>query len=454
MNEKYAFYTTTTSSLLDGSSISSGSIETYHLSASSVTPTKVDLTQGWDFSSGTLSVANPSAPAEAAPRSYVLSSISESLGGGGISNAAKGAVKTVLIADDEIVSYFSYNAASGTLTVGENENINNFNINGITDFVVNDRLLFAVPQSAACFSASGSWSGIYTITTVGIPDPMGTPPVLTRADDFNSIEDVISGSFVFVTTPSSSLDIWYLKTSGSITFEATPLLFASASFGGGSYSGTSPIQVVGTVISLESGKITPSHLSSSIAGSGLSLSPIAGLSVIPDPITDIYNPLLVGAGGVRVRPANSSQSGYVGSTQFAQIENVISRSAIPATAGLIATPSTTSNTETVGFYIGGVPENTIWTVKFNTFSFDTANPVNQYSAIGACAFYRSGSEDVTQVGDIEIQHTFASGAFTYVTMSANAIPGVSGSVDFIMQGISTYNIKHWAKFQITEFTYA
>ena len=259
---------------------------------------------------------------------------------------------------------------------------------------------------------------------------------------------------MLATAPSASVDIWYLKTTGSVTFDSTPLLFVTGSFGGGSYSGTSPIQVVGTVISLESGKITASHLSSSVAGSGLSITPIAGLTVIPDAITDIQNPLLVGSGGVRVRPANASQSGYVNSTQFAQLENVISRSAIPANAGLIATPSTTSNTETVGFYIGGVPANSIWTVKFNTFSFDTANPVNQYSTMGACAFYRSGSEDVIQVGDIEVEHAFASGAFTYITMSANANPGVSGSVDFIMQGISTYNIKHWAKFQITEFTYA
>jgi len=449
MTTKFAFYTESTGSALGSSSISSGSIQTYHLSAGAITPAKADLTQTWDFTGGTLTAATPSTPAQVAPRSYVLTSISESIGGG---NAAKGAVRTVIDGDDETVESFNYDSGAKTLTFAMSASLNDLDLNGITDFAVGDRILFVIPQSAACFIASGSWSGIYSITNLG--ETGVSPPIFTRSEDFNSSTDIISGSFVLATTPSSSLDIWYLKTSGSVTFDSTPLLFVSASFGGGSYLGTSPIQVVGTTISLESGKITPTYLSSSVAGSGLSLSPMAGLTVIPDPTTDIYNPLLVSAGGVRVRPANAAQSGYINSTQFSQLENVISNSANPATAGTIPTPATTSNTETTGFYIGGVPANSIWAVKFNTFSFDTANPVNQYSTIGACAFYRSGSGDVVQVGDIEFQHTFASGTFTYITMSANTNPGVSGSVDFIMQGINTYNIKHWAKFQITEFTYA
>jgi hypothetical protein len=115
-------------------------------------------------------------------------------------------------------------------------------------------------------------------------------------------------------------------------------------------------------------------------------------------------------------------------------------------------PLTSSNTETVSFNIGSVPANAIWAVKFNAFSFDTANPVNQLSSIGACAFYRSGSNDPVQVGDIEVEHTFASGAFTNISMSSHT--SVSGNVDFVMRGINTYNIKHWAKFQVTEFVYA
>jgi hypothetical protein len=46
------------------------------------TETKTDLTQTWDFTSGSVFVATPVSASQAAPRSYVLSSISESLGSG------------------------------------------------------------------------------------------------------------------------------------------------------------------------------------------------------------------------------------------------------------------------------------------------------------------------------------------------------------------------------------
>lgn len=532
---RFAFYSSVTGSTLPASSIGSGSIETYHLSASAVTPAKADLTADWNFTSGSVRVATPVSNSHATPKSYVLSVISESIGVGGTINAAKGAVRTVLVGDDTTTGFFQY--SSGALTFQGNANLNDFGIGGITDFTSGDRVLFSIPASAACFAASGSWSGIYTITNVGANDPSGSAPVLTRATDFDATSEITPGSFVFANAGNPTTDapeIWYLVTSGSVTLDSTPLLFASASFsvtgsgGGTTYTGSNTIQIDGSAISVKTGSIGPSHLSGTIveASGGLQVHPIMGLSVLTsgaigvesgsvylkpnsigngyiktdfvygggsdalsvDPgglrlnlnaITPSYlsssvagngltlsaelqvladpvaqNPLVVSAAGVSVRAASSTQSGYMSTASYDQLASVVSYSSPPVTAGPIGTAVTTSNTQTAAFNIGVVPANTIWTIKFTTFSIDTAEAANLVNNVGAFSIYRSGSNNATQVGNTEIEHSFVSGAFSFVTMSLNLAQGQPGNADFVLQGINTYNIKHWAKFQITEFVYA
>jgi hypothetical protein len=502
MATKFAFYTTTTGSSLDSASISSGSIQTYHLSASSVTPAKANLTQAWDFTGGSISVPTPGTSAGATPKSYVLSAISESLGGGTVADAATGAVRGVVVGSDLIVAMFTYDSGAKTLTFLSNTNLNNFGIGGYSDLAVNDRLLFTVPATAACFAASGSWSGIYTITDVGADDPGGSPPVLTRATDFDSLADVIPGSFVLATSEQDNFGIWFLKTSGSITFDTTPLLFVTASFSGSGGTGTtytaqSPVEISGSIIKIQSASIGPAHLSNSLvqSNSGLLFDNNNGFSVVASgalsvgaggiyinansilpghlnsavvgnglilasdlavnrDITDSQNPITVTSDGIAVRKASSLQSGYISASNFAELESVVSYSYIPATIGSITTPVTTSSSETKSFLVGTVPANAIWNVKFTSFSVDTANPVNQATSMGACTFYRSGSANVVQVGNTEVEHTFASGAFTFVTMSMEVAQGAAGNVHIAMHGIDPYNIKHWVKFQAVEFVYA
>jgi hypothetical protein len=210
------------------------------------------------------------------------------------------------------------------------------------------------------------------------------------------------------------------------------------------------IQITNNTLTLSSGSVGATQLSSSVAGNGLTF--VSDLQVLADPVSQ--NPLIVTGSGVSVRAADATQSGYMTSASFQQLTSIVSYSAIPATAGGISNAVTTSNAQTAQFNVGAVPADTIWTVKFTTFSIDTTEAANLINNVGAFTVYRSGSNDVTQVGNTEIEHTFASGAFSFVTMSLALAGGGAGNVDFTLQGINTYNIKHWAKFQITEFVYA
>lgn len=499
---------------------------------------------------------------------------------GAVGNAAKGAVRAVLVGDDETVELFAYDGGPKTLTFQGNANLNDFEIGGNTDYQDGDRLLFAIPSEALCFASSGSWSGIYTITNIGQNDPSGSAPVLTRAEDFDTTAEVIPGSFVFALAGDPDTNapaIWYLASSSSYTLDSAPLLFTTASFGGGggSYTGSSTIQIDGSAISVKNFSIGPGHLSgtvvyasgglnldsmnglsvstigalgidtssnsvyirpngitaghlsssviynfgnepltldpgglrisqnsigpaylsSSVAGNGLGggggqalsvnvdgmtiqvtndtltlatasvgatqlnstaagngLTVGTGLQVLADPI--FQNPLVVSVSGTSVREASSTQSGYMSSASYVQLASVVSYSSPPVTAGPIGTAVTTSNTQTAGFNIGVVPANTIWTVKFTTFSIDTAEAANLVNNVGAFSLYRSGSNNVTQVGVTEVEHSFVSGAFSSITMSLNLAQGQPGNADMSLHGINTYNIKHWVKFQITEFVYA
>jgi len=104
MPAKFAFYTQTKNSTLDNASIGSGSIQTYHLSAGAITPAKADLTQTWDFSSGSTLVSTPTSSSQATPRSYVLASISESIGNGSVGLSIIGSSITTTNTVDAIIA--------------------------------------------------------------------------------------------------------------------------------------------------------------------------------------------------------------------------------------------------------------------------------------------------------------------------------------------------------------
>lgn len=471
----------------------------------------------------------------------------------GAGNAAKGAVRGVISADDETVELFTYDEGQQTLTFNGNASLNGFGIGGHNDLSEGDRLLVTVQEDASSFVSSGSWGGIYDIVRVGQDDPGGESPVLKRSSDFNSTEKLTAGSFVFATVNQEAEDangygFWYLHSSGSLELDSSVLSFVQyevSGSGGGGGGGTTysadglslaltantfsiaptgvnqthfssslyglgitqgsgirvGVSVDGSTITisgaldgntrggtlkvndqgigtnqLANGGVTPEKLNVSTAGPGLVYSGPGGLAVSVDNstifvsgtqvsgsgssigvrvnTTDFNNPLTYTTGGLEVRPATSMQSGYMTTASYQQLAAVISYSAVPTTIGGVVNAVTTSNTQTAAFNVGAVPANAFWTVRFTTFSVDTTNPVNQVSYLGAFQLYRSGSNNVERVGNIEVEHAFVSGTFTEITMSTQLAFGQPGNVDLTLQGINLQNIKHWATFKVTEFVYA
>ena len=89
--------------------------------------------------------------------------------------------------------------ANGAITAGGG-------IDAVTPLFVNDRVLVKD-------QATGADNGIYTITSLGSG---GTPYVLTRAADFDTSGDVVSGLFVFIQegiTEQNRDTGWFLSSS-------------------------------------------------------------------------------------------------------------------------------------------------------------------------------------------------------------------------------------------------
>lgn len=73
--------------------------------------------------------------------------------------------------------------------------------------------------------ATGSRNGIYTVTTVGSG---AAPWVLTRATDFDTSAEVVSGVMVRVSEGTVNAGTaWYLSTTGTITLDTTTLTFTN-----------------------------------------------------------------------------------------------------------------------------------------------------------------------------------------------------------------------------------
>lgn len=94
---------------------------------------------------------------------------------------------------------------------------------------------------------TGANNGIYTVTTVGVGGVSAF--VLTRATDYNSSLDVFPGVANFVNSGTTNANTcWILTNTTAVTIGTTALTYDDAC-GGGSFSGTAPIVVTGTVIS-------------------------------------------------------------------------------------------------------------------------------------------------------------------------------------------------------------
>lgn len=99
--------------------------------------------------------------------------------------------------------------------------------------------------------ATGANNGIYTVTTLGIGGV--SPFVLTRATDYNSSLDVFPGVASFTNSGTVNANTcWVLTNTTAVTIGTTALTY-NDSCGAGSFTGTAPISISGTTISLNIG---------------------------------------------------------------------------------------------------------------------------------------------------------------------------------------------------------
>ncbi len=208
----------------------------------SIPASKLDLEGIFDFSSGTLSAATPTASGHVATKGYV-DGVKQSLD---IKESVRVATTSELG-----VTYLS-----GVLTATANGAIS---IDGVA-LASSDRILVKNQGTAN----SASENGIYTVTTVG---DGSNAYVLTRADDFNTDADISSGAFCFVEQGTDNGDQGFvLTTNESITLDTTDLSFTQFS-GAGQISAGSGLQKdsneLSIVLDLNSGL--------SVSGSGLKI---------------------------------------------------------------------------------------------------------------------------------------------------------------------------------------
>lgn len=115
-------------------------------------------------------------------------------------------------------------------------------IDGVTPSV-NDRILLKN-------QTDGKQNGIWVVTVVG---SAGASYVLTRASDFDSDAEILTGAYTFITSGSSNASYgFYLTTPATITLDTTSLSF-TAFIGTASYVAGSGLALSGLTFSIGAG---------------------------------------------------------------------------------------------------------------------------------------------------------------------------------------------------------
>lgn len=144
------------------------------LANASIAAAKIDLTDTFDFTSGSVSVGNPSANNDAANKAYVDSLSTSSAAGLDFKESVKVAS----------ASNFAGTYSAQVITASSNGAIS---IDGVS-LALNDRVLLKDQSTATD-------NGIYYVSVVG---DGSTAAELTRATDADSSSDLTTGAFVFV----------------------------------------------------------------------------------------------------------------------------------------------------------------------------------------------------------------------------------------------------------------
>jgi len=178
----------------------------------SIAAAKIDLTDSFDFTSGSVSVATPSSNNDAANKAYVDSVTTGSAAGLDFK-------ESVVVAS---AANFAGSYSANVLTASSTGAIS---IDGVS-LALNDRVLLK-DQSTA------SNNGIYYVSVVG---DGSTAAELTRATDADSSADLNTGAFVFVEDGSTNQNRAYvLQANGdgsSPTLDTDDLVFIQFSGAG------------------------------------------------------------------------------------------------------------------------------------------------------------------------------------------------------------------------------
>ena len=209
--------------------IKASNIITSLLASNAVTAAKLDQSGDFDFSSGSLSVATPTADNHAANKTYVDSLVS------GLH--WKDAARVATTADLAATYNNGSSGVGATLTANANGAIT---IDGVS-LSANDRVLV---KSQA--SGTESENGLYKVTTVGA---VGAPFVLTRTTDADTPAKLESLA-VFVLEGTSNADAGYVLTSDNITAIGTDAIQFSQFSGAGSITGGNGIVKSGNTLSV------------------------------------------------------------------------------------------------------------------------------------------------------------------------------------------------------------
>ena len=209
--------------------IKASNIITSLLAADAVTAAKLDQSGTFDFSSGSLSVATPTADNHAANKTYVDSLVS------GLH--WKDAARVATTADLAATYNNGSSGVGATLTANANGAIT---IDGVS-LSVNDRVLV---KSQA--SGTEAENGLYKVTTVGA---VGAPFVLTRTTDADTPAKLESLA-VFVLEGTSNADAGYVLTSDNITAIGTNAIEFSQFSGAGSISAGDGLSKSGNTLSV------------------------------------------------------------------------------------------------------------------------------------------------------------------------------------------------------------
>jgi len=148
---------------------------------------------------------------QVANQTYVNTRVANAINGTGFKDSVRVVASTLI----GTATYDNgTNGVGAKLTADSNAPLPN--VDGVA-LSINDRILYTAPSNLA-------YAGIYIVTDLG---SVGTPWILTRANDFNSVT-TIKTAYIPVQEGTSADRLFNMTTDGTITIGSTTLTFTDA----------------------------------------------------------------------------------------------------------------------------------------------------------------------------------------------------------------------------------